>query len=127
MLILDRFFLSLIFGNISLKIQLGANYKSQREYALSGSLDSFLALATPVGLQLTAVRLPVVVPFRFPAVLEAGVSIRQVKRLLIAFDARTYFYERALGTVSVLDWTSGVTIATQPVNAKTVQLLWRLF
>ena len=104
------------------KLQLGVNYKSQRQYTLKGSLDSFLALVTPAGLQLTPIALPVRVPFKFPAVLETGVSIQPIKRLTIAFDARFYYYGKSLDSVSVLDQSSGATIATQTVNARNVQL-----
>ena len=104
------------------KLQLGVNYKSQRKYDLKGSLDSFLALVTPGGLQITPITLPVRVPFKFPAVLETGISIQPIKRLTIAFDARFYYYGKSLDSVSVLDQSSGATIATQAVNARNVQL-----
>ena len=96
------------------KLQLGVNYKSQRQYNLKGSLDSFLALVTPAGLQLTPIALPVRVPFKFPAVLETGVSIQPIKRLTIAFDARFYYYGKSLDSVSVLDQSSEPQLPLKP-------------
>lgn len=103
-------------------LSLGINYKSQRKYDLTGSLDSFLALATPAGLQLSPIKLPVRVPFRFPAVIEAGISLQPVKRLTVAVDVRYFYYGRSLNSVTVFDQSSGNAIAVQSVNAKNVKL-----
>lgn len=103
-------------------LQLGVNFKSQRKYDLNGTLDLFQTSVTPLGLQLAAIKLPVRVPFKFPAVLEAGISIQPIKRLTIAFDTRYFYYRRSLNSVSVLDQTSGTTLAVQTINARNVQL-----
>ncbi len=103
-------------------ISIGANYKSQRDNSLKGSLDSFQPVMTSSGLQLLAIKLPVRVPFRFPAVLETGIKIKPMNRLTIAFDTRFYYYRQALDKVNILDQTTGTTIASLPVNAKNVWL-----
>ena len=108
---------------LSDKVTLGINYKSQRKYNFNGTLDAFQPVVTPVGLQLVAFKLPVRVPFRFPAVIESGIAARPIERLVVEFDYRYFFYGRSLDTVNVFDRTTGSIAAGQPVNATNVHLL----
>jgi len=105
------------------QVTLGINYKSQREYKLKGTLDAFQPVVTPVGLQLVAFKLPVRTRFRFPAVVETGIAVRPVKRLLIEFDYRYFLYKRSLDTVTVIDSSTNSVVASQPINARNVKLL----
>ena len=107
---------------LSKQVTLGINYKSQRQYNLTGTLDAFQPVITPGGLQLVAFKLPVRVPFRFPAVVESGIAVRPVRRLVVEFDYRYFFYAKSLDTVNVFDSTTGSVVASQPVNAKNVKL-----
>lgn len=107
---------------LSKKITLGVNYKSQRTYGLKGTLDAVQPVVKPGGLQLVDLRLPVRVQFRFPAVVENGIAIRPVKRLLIEFDYRYFFYGRALDAVNVIDSSTGTIVASQSIRARNVHL-----
>ena len=108
---------------ISKQVTLGINYKSERKYNLSGTLDAFQPVITPGGLQLVAFKLPVRVSFRFPAVVESGIAVRPIKRLVVEFDYRYFFYQKALDTVNVLDSSTGSVVASQTVKATNVKLL----
>lgn len=108
---------------LSKQVTLGINYKSQREYDLKGTLDAFQPVSTPNGLQLVPFKLPVRVPFRFPAVVESGIAVRPIKRLVVEFDYRYFFYGKSLDTVNVFDRATGSVAASQPVNATNVHLL----
>lgn len=108
---------------LSNKVTLGINYKSQRTYDLKGTLDAVQPVVTPTGLKLVDFRLPVHTQFRFPAVVENGIAVRPVKRLLVEFDYRYFFYEKALVAVNVVDRSSGTIVASQSVRARNVHLL----
>lgn len=105
------------------KVALGINYKSEREYGLEGTLNAVQPVVTQGGLQLVDFTLPVRVQFRFPAIIESGVAVRPMKRLVVEFDYRYFFYEKSLDIVNVLDRSAGTIVASQAVNARNVHLL----
>ncbi len=100
------------------RFRAGFYYKSRRKYDLTGSLD----LVQPAGATLVNVEIPVRVPFRFPAIMETGISVAVTKRMHVAFDHRYYFYDSTLDRVNVLDRNTGSTIVSQTLAAKNVHL-----
>jgi long-chain fatty acid transport protein len=99
------------------KIAIGINYKSKRTYDLEGELETVVV----AGGRFIAVKPKVRAEFELPTVIEAGIQIKPINKLILAFDFRFYDYTEALQSVSLFDKASGRPLLDQRVDAEDVR------
>ncbi len=102
------------------KINFGFNYKSRREYDMTGVLTTAIPRPVTGGVQLVPFKADITTQFKLPQVVESGVQIKATKKFTFVADYRFYDYPDALKTVVVKSEQSGQPLLSQTINAKNV-------